>query len=120
MKFFVDNNLSPKLSKKLNEEGFDSIHAKDINFQKASDEDIFRRASEEERIIVSADTDFGFILSRWNKSLPSIVLFRHFSTVPELQFQYIITTIEKFKDDLNKGSLIIIEPTRTRIKNLPF
>jgi len=65
MKFLIDNNLSPLLSTQLNEAGFDSVHVKEIRMQTSSDKQIFQRAYKEERIIVSADTDFGYILSQW-------------------------------------------------------
>ncbi|GMV00335.1 MAG: hypothetical protein AMXMBFR51_30670 [Ignavibacteriota bacterium] len=38
---------------------------KELRMQTSSDEQIFQRAYKEERIIVSADTDFGYILSQW-------------------------------------------------------
>ena len=120
MKFLIDNNLSPQLSVQLNKAGFDSIHVKELKLQTASDEQIFHKAFEEERIIISADTDFGFILSLWERNLPSVILLRHFSTIPDTQFNYILSAINTFKDELLKGSLIIIDPEKTRIKNLPF
>lgn len=120
MKFLIDNNLSPLISKELYLLGFDSVHVKELKMQKASDYEIFNLAFKENRIIVSADTDFGFILSQWDKNLPSIILFRNFSTNPDKQLQYLKNTIENFSGELEKGSLLILEPERTRIKNLPF
>ena len=120
MKFLIDNNLSPLVSKELNKLGFDSVHVKEFKMQKAFDYQIFDLAFKENRIIVSADTDFGFILSQWDKNLPSVILFRNFSTNPDRQFQSLKNTIKNFNDELEKGGLIILEPDRTRIKSLPF
>ena len=120
MKFLIDNNLSPTLSDNLINSGFDSVHVKSLKMQRASDEEIFKLAFRENRIIVSADTDFGFILSQWDKNLPSVILFRNFSTNPNRQFQYLKSTINNFSDELEKGSLLILEPERIRIKTLPF
>lgn len=120
MKFLIDNNLLPQLSFLLKESGFECIHVKEIKLQTATDEQIFLKAFREERIIISSDTDFSFILSLWKKNLPSVILFRHFSAFPEKQIVRLLSSIKLFKNDLLNGSLLIIEPERTRIKSLPF
>ncbi len=55
MRFLVDNALSQLLAQRLVEEGYDTVHIREYNMQSASDEDIFRLAQREDRIIISAD-----------------------------------------------------------------
>jgi len=57
-KFLINNALSPLIAKKLREHGYDAVHVRKINLHQASDEEIFLRAFNEDRILVSADTDF--------------------------------------------------------------
>ena len=63
MKFLIDNALSPYVALALRSEGHDVLHVRDISLQRASDEVIIQCASEEDRILVSADTDFGSLLT---------------------------------------------------------
>jgi predicted nuclease of predicted toxin-antitoxin system len=59
--FLVDNALSPILAERLRQAGHEAAHVRDHGLQGAGDEEIFERAKNEDRIIVSADTDFAHI-----------------------------------------------------------
>ena len=120
MKFLIDNNLSPKLSNFLFSIGHDSKHVKELKLEAADDRQIFELAYMENRTIVTADTDFGYILSNWDYNSPSIILFRHFTYNPQKQFDTLKIILPHAEDDILKGSIIVIEPSRYRIKRLPF
>ncbi len=122
MKFLVDNAISPLLAKLLSDKGFDAIHVRDIGIQHADDTTIFQRAFEEDRVIISADTDFGYLLANWDKNKPSAILFRKgIERNPIKQFEILELNLkDEVTQAIEKGSIVIIEPMRIRIKSLPF
>lgn len=77
MKFLIDNALSPTVAHLLADAGHDATHVRDHDLQAASDSTILDHAEQEERIVVSADTDFGALLAARQQISPSVILFRH-------------------------------------------
>lgn len=122
MKFLLDNALSPAIAKPLKEAGHDVVHVREIGLQDADDLTIFKKAYEEERVVISADTDFGFLLSKWNKNKPSVILFRKGTERhPIKQAELLLLNLEgKVLQAIQDGSILIFEPTRIRIKTLPL
>jgi len=120
MHFLLDNNLSPKLIELLSEINHQATHVYDIGLSKASDKEIFQYAKDNSMVIISADTDFGYLLSEWNSSQPSIIIARYISLNPEIFIKYLERILQDFEEELITGSLIVIQPDKVRIRSLPF
>lgn len=76
MRFLVGQCLSPDFAEALTAAGHDVVHVRDRGMQRASDPDVLQLARSEERVVVSADTDFGTILAWTSAARPSVVIFR--------------------------------------------
>jgi predicted nuclease of predicted toxin-antitoxin system len=121
MKFLVDNAVSPKVAEVLKAHGFDSVHVRDCGIQDAIDEVVFDRAAAENRVLISADTDFGFILAERVSDKPSVILLRgEMSRRPEAQARILLANIKVITEDLEKGSVVVMDGHRIRIRSLPI
>lgn len=121
MKFIIDNSLSPQLRDWLQELGHDVVHVRDYGLAKADDGELFDLAAVEDRIIVTADNDFGKILAARNASWPSVVIFRRELTfVPRDQFEFLIANLDQIENDLTTGASVVFDAGRLRIRPLPF
>jgi predicted nuclease of predicted toxin-antitoxin system len=119
--FLIDNSLSPALAQKLRHAGRDAVHVRHYGLHKADDAVIFARAAEEDRVVVSADTQFSEVFAARLAAKPSVILFRRESPRhPQAQAELLLANLVTIADLLTQGSVIVFEGQRLRSRTLPM
>jgi len=120
LRFLVDAALSPVVAAGLRRAGHDAVHLVEYDMLRADDTEVLVRARNEERVVISADTDFAMLLATTGASRPSFVLFRHPARSSEWQVQQLLASLAVVEDALNEGSIVVVEEARLRIRRLPI
>ena len=64
MRFVVDNQLPPRLSRFLADAGHDAVHVTMVGLDAADDQTVWAWAIREARVLVSKDEDFLYLAHR--------------------------------------------------------
>lgn len=121
MRLLLDQNLSRDLPALLSAAGFDVTDTRTLGMQRWADEEITDFAANEDRIVVSADTDFGAILAKRQMAKPSFVLLRRTQGLSaEATAALLAANLPAFEDELDEGAVLVITDTRIRVRRLPI
>lgn len=114
MRFLVDECLSRHFVVRLRSAGHDAVWVQDV-CPAANDKEVLELATEEDRIVISTDWDFGELVIRLALPAKGIVI------VPVHQFEASLDTLAAYAVDIIAklgdsclGSLTVIEPHKTR------
>ena len=120
MRFLADMGISIRSVTWLRNQGHDIIHLSEQGLQCMLDEDIFMKAKNENRVILTMDLDFSQIVAASKATLPSVVVFRLSNERSENINKRLEQLLYKCSDDMRKGSIISVSDNNIRIRHLPI
>ena len=120
MKFLADMGISPRTVDYLKTMGYDAIHLVEQRLEKLEDIDILEKAKQENRIVLTVDLDFGYLLAISGASLPSVILFRLGNETYEMINERLVEVLNKYQKYLETGAIISVRDDLDRVRKLPI
>jgi predicted nuclease of predicted toxin-antitoxin system len=108
------------MSTRLRQAGFGVVHTGEIGMAEASDEEIIRRATAEERVVVTLDADFHAHLALSQAHRPSVIRVRIEGLRAEEFCGLLERVVTQCRDDLEAGAMVSVQEHRLRIRHLPI
>ena len=113
-------NLSPEWVLFLHEHGFEAIHWSAVGARNAPDTEIMQWARDNARVVFTHDLDFGILLAHTKDSRPSVIQARVQDVSPDALGAVVVTALRAHGEALERGALLTIDATKTRIRILPI
>ena len=112
---FTDENIDPAIVTFLRGTGFNVLDVKEQGWFGKTDIDLMPVAFDEQRVIVTHDSDFGTIVFTKGEPFVGILYLRpgHFDSIPHIQS---ISAILNSNLILREPFILIAENTRTTVK----
>ena len=120
MKILLDQGIPRGAAVALRDAGFDAIHTGECDLATASDSLILSVARQQQRIIVSLDSDFHMLMASENATSPSVIRIRQEGLRAEAATALILSVLDMCRDDLLHGALISATQRQVRIRLLPL
>lgn len=120
MRLLLDQGLPRSAAGLLRNKGIDVIHVGEIGMAAAKDAEILERASNENRAVVTLDSDFHALLALSSAVQPSVIRIRIEGLKAEACSALIQTILSQCEPDLEQGSVVTVQDGRIRIRRLPL
>jgi len=120
MKIIVDVNLAIRWADILSSRGIEAVHWTAIGAANAQDIEIMSYARQNGYSVFTNDLDFSAILVSTRATDPSVIQIRAEDTRPEAHLDRVVEILNKYSASIEQGTIITIDPHKTRIHILPF
>jgi predicted nuclease of predicted toxin-antitoxin system len=118
LKLLVDESLSATVARLLREADHDAI-VSERNLLGTTDPEVMRVAVNEQRYVITADTDFGELLAIGRHPGTSVLLLRRAPHRPQAQAQLLLDCLADIEADLILGAVVVVTPGWVRIRRFP-
>ena len=119
MKLLLDQGTPRSAAALLRRAGLDVVHTGEIGLAEAEDSEIIRRATLEDRVVVTLDADFHMLLALAQARQPSVIRIR-VEGLRAVEFSELLQNVlHHCADDLQAGAMISVNDMQIRVRRLP-
>jgi predicted nuclease of predicted toxin-antitoxin system len=120
VKFLIDQSLPLRSAAALRKKGFDALHASEAGLSREADNEILKWCRDQDRIVVTPDSDFPTLLVLARASRPSVIrIFAQKLSAADVA-DAIVKVASTHESLLQKGALITVRRHLTSLRELPI
>lgn len=120
IRWLLDQGLPRSAATILKQSQEDVIHVGDIEMAEAVDPEIIRYALNEDRVIVTLDSDFHALLAASGSSKPSVIRIREEGLKGQQIAELVLSMSRQFKTELERGCVMTFLAGKIRYRILPL
>lgn len=116
MKFLLDQNISPKVTRYLRNAGHDVVDTRELKLYDADDDMLWELAINEKRFFITFDLDFSDLRKYPPASESGTLVFRTRRTTSKTVSRLMKTILQKYPEEQLRGKLLIVTENQVRIR----
>ena len=120
MKFLANMGISPITVAYLRAEGHAATHLHEAGLDTLPDPQILEMARTEGSILLTSDLDFGDLLAASGEVLPTVIVFRLRSMVPDNVNRHLAMLLAQHVAGLEQGAIVSVAEGHIRVRRLPI
>ena len=120
MRLLIDMNLSPDWQPFLCENGFEAVHWSGVGAGTAPDTEIMQWARDSRWVVFTHDLDFGILLAHSKDGRPSVIQVRTQDVSPKHLGPVVLRALRAHDEALERGALLTIDESKSRVRILPI
>lgn len=120
MRFLADMGVSRLTVEWLRKSGHDAIHLREVGLQHMKDPEILAKARDEQRVLLTMDLDFGYLLAVSGWRSPSTVIFRLDDETAESVIGRLGEVLNTCREVIAEGALLAVRQNSIRVRRLPI
>ena len=117
MRFLADESCDFAVVRALRSAGQDVVAVADIS-PRAEDAQILHLASQQQRVVITEDKDFGQLVFAFGKNTQGVIFLRYPSSVRLKIAQEVVHLVKGYGEKLT-GRFTVVQPGRIRIGQIP-
>jgi predicted nuclease of predicted toxin-antitoxin system len=106
VRFLIDGQLPPALAARLHAIGYDALHIYDIGLGDSGDAEIWQRAKDDGRIIITKDEDFVALANR-ERSGPAVLWVRVGNTTNRALWSAFLPRLPEISAAFESGERVV-------------
>ena len=115
VRILADENVSPKVVAFLRDQGIDVVDTKERGWQGKSDDELLEMAYQENRWVLTHDSDFGSLAIHEGKPYWGVVFLKPRDLQPRNVIR-VCTQLLQHDVDVSQLTLVVVEEARIRIR----
>jgi predicted nuclease of predicted toxin-antitoxin system len=120
MRFLADMGVAHRVTEWLRRQGHDVVHLREQGLHRLPNGQIFAKARQETRILLTFDLDFGEIVALSEGQPVGVILFRLNNATSDFVIRRLETVMASSGDALAAGAVVVVEDGRHRVRRFPL
>ena len=119
MRFLADMGVSMRVVDWLRAQGHDTIHLRDEGLNRLPNGEIFDKALQDDRTVLTFDLDFGEIVALSHGRKPAVIVFRLKDARASHVIERLSAVLSESGHAITGGTVVAVEESRHRIRRFP-